>query len=115
MAPSSWELSFAERLLAQALFYDVEYGVSGNLSLVDTRKERERYISSYLSEEGQYIIERGTQWSEDKDVGFALAVEAETHKMYDTAKAAAAELLKLARRHRLVPSIALLFEEDASG
>jgi len=112
MASTSWETNFARCLLAEVLFYDAEYGVSGNLSLIDTRKAQERFVASYLVEESQYIIERATQWTEDKELGFALATEAETHGMYSIAEDAAAELLNLARRHSLAPSLALLFEED---
>ena len=112
----AWADDFAQRILAATLFYDEEYGALGHLSLVDERKARERFIASFLPEEDTYIIERATRWDEAESldgVGYALATVAATHGTYDTAEAAAAMLLKLARRHGLVPSFALLFEESA--
>jgi hypothetical protein len=106
---------FTRRLIAEALFYDEEYGALGNLSLIDPREGKERFIASYVPEEGTFSIEEATDWEKgeiDEEVGYALAVDSREFAAYDTPEAAAEALLALAREHNLLPSITLLFEED---
>lgn len=108
---------FTRRLLTEALFYDEEYGALGNLSLIDPKARREQYVASYLPDDGQFIIEKATDWEgydreEDDEIGYALAVDSEEHGSYETADEAAEVLLALARDEGLLPSITLLFEED---
>lgn len=108
---------FARRLIAETLFYDEEYEALGNLSLVDEREEQERFVASYSPEEGLFVIEEATNWEEYEsgdadDIGYALAVDSREHGSFETAEDAADELLQLAKKFRLVPSITLLFEED---
>ena len=47
---------FTRRLLTEALFYDEEYGALGNLSLIDPEAGQERYVASYLPEDGSFVI-----------------------------------------------------------
>ena len=109
---------FTRRLLTETLFYDEEYGALGNLSLIDTEAAQERYVASYLPEDGSFVIEEATEWETDVDsdeedaIGYALAIDSEEHGAYDTAEEAADVLLALARNEGLLPSITLLFEED---
>lgn len=108
---------FTHRLISEALFYDEEYGALGNLSLVDLGTGQERYVASYLPEDGLYIIEEATQWEKDYDpeddaIGYALAVDSTEHGSYDSAEQTADVLLALAKEQNLLPSITLLFEED---
>lgn len=109
---------FARRLIAETLFYDEEYGALGNLSLVDPNAGRERYIASYLPEDGSFAIEEAVEWEDASDlevedeIGYVLAVDTEEYGAYETPEEAAEVLLQLARQHSLMPSITLLFEED---
>ena len=115
---------FTRRLLTETLFYDEEYGALGNLSLIDPQAQRERYVSSYLPDDGTFVIEQATEWETDANVdanvdadesdeiGYALVVDTEEHGAFETADEAAEELLRLARDQDLLPSITLLFEED---
>ncbi len=108
---------FTRRLLTETLFYDEEYGALGNLSLIDTDHNQERYVASYLPEEGTFIIEEATEWedhdpAEDDDIGYALAVDSDEYGTYETPEETAEVLLHLARELNLMPSITLLFEED---
>ena len=109
---------FTRRLLTETLFYDEEFGALGNLSLIDPEAAQERYVASYLPEDGTFIIEEATEWEtdvetdEEDEIGYALAVDSEEHGAYDTAEEAAEVLLSLAREEGLFPSITLLFEED---
>lgn len=108
---------FARHLIAETLFYDEEYGALGNLSLIDPGARRERFIASYLPDEGIFAIEEATQWedysgTEDDDIGYALAVDSNEYGSFDTPEEAAEVLLQLARDQNLLPSVTLLFEED---
>ncbi len=114
MKSISWANDLARRVLAETLFYDEEYGVTGSLSLIDETTAKERFIASFLPEESTYIIEQAIQWDAEDEgdgLGYAIATEATTHGTYDTADAAAAMLLSLAHSQELVPSLVLLFEE----
>ena len=108
---------FTRRLIAETLFYDEEYEALGNLSLVDERIEQERYVASYAPEDGIFVIEEATAWEdyepgEADEIGYALAVDSKEHGTYDSVDDAAEELLNLAKKFQLSPSITLLFEED---
>jgi hypothetical protein len=109
---------FTRRLIAETLFYDEEYGALGNLSLIDMETGKERYVASYIPEEGTFTIEEATEWEqsgeaeEEDEIGYALAVDSEEYGSYNTAEEAAEVILQLAREQNLLPSITLLFEED---
>ena len=106
---------FARQLIAETLFYDEEYGAVGNLSLVDTDTGQERYIASFLPDDGTFVVEEATAWEDgdtDEEIGYALAVDSEEYGSYTLPEEAAEVLLTLAREHRLLPSITLLFEEE---
>ena len=116
MAAFDLEL-FTRRLIAETLFYDDEYGALGNLSLVDVQARKERFLASYVPDDGTYIIEEATEWedyepSEGDEIGYALAVDSREYGAFDNPEEAAEVLLNLAREHNLVPSMTLLFEED---
>jgi hypothetical protein len=110
--------NFTHRLLAETLFYDQEYGILGSLSLVDIEDRKERFVASFMPEDGTILIEKATAWEEDvdldeeSDVAYALATESEDHGRYEVPEGAALELVALARQHDLLPSLALLIEED---
>ncbi len=109
---------FTRRLITETLFYDEEFGALGNLSLIDTEAGQERYVASYLPEDGTFVIEKATEWEtdvepdEEDEIGYTLAVDSEEYGAYETAEEAAEVLLNLARDQNLLPSITLLFEED---
>ena len=110
---------FARQLLAEALFYDEEYGALGNVSLIDKESVRERYLASYDPDRDVFLIEEAVEWEyldadEDGEVDYALAVDGKEYKTFDTPEATAEALLSLAREHDLAPSFMILFEEDAA-
>jgi len=110
--------NFTHLLLAEMLFYDEEFGALGSLSLIDPETAREKYIASFMPDEGYLLIEEATGWEEDypteedEDVTYALAVDGVEHGRYDVPEEAAIELLSLAEAHDLLPSFTLLFESD---
>lgn len=106
---------FARRLIGETLFYDEEYGAIGNLSLVDVETGRERYIASYLPDEGLFIIEEALEWEDEQnevEIGYALAIETDEYATFETPEETSQVLLQLARDGSLLPSITLLFEKD---
>lgn len=108
---------FTRRLIAETLFYDDEYGALGNLSLIDLQSRQERFLASYVPDDGTFIIEEATDWEdyepvEGDEIGYALAVDSNEHGCFDTPEEAADALLQLARQQGLLPSVTLLFEED---
>jgi hypothetical protein len=111
--------NFTHRLLAESLFYDLEYGLVGSVSLIDSDAARERYIVSFMPDDGTYMIEEATAWEdppeleEDEDVAYALAVESTVYDTYDIPEVAAENTLALAREHDLLPSVTVLFEDEA--
>lgn len=117
MTPFNLE-HFARHLIAETLFYDEEYGALGNLSLIDPDALRERYVASYLPDDGLFTIDEALEWEggpapgEEDDIGYRLAVESEEYGTYETPEEAAEVLLQLASEQGLLPSITLLFEED---
>lgn len=109
---------FTRQLIAETLFYDEEYGAVGNLSLVDTNVSKERYIASFMPDDGTFLIEEATAWEDyddgaEDEVGYALAIDSEEYASYELPEEAAEALLLLAREHNLLPSITLLFEDQA--
>lgn len=111
---------FTRRLIAETLFYDDEFGALGNLSLIDTEGRRERFLATYVPDDGTFVIEEATEWEDyepdaSDEIGYALAVDSKEHGCYDTPEDTADTLLNLAREHGLVPSITLLFEEDEAS
>ncbi len=111
--------NFTHRLLAESLFYDLEYGLLGSVSLIDPETEREMYITSFMPDDGSYLIEEATAWEEDppeleedEEVAYALATESSVHGTYDIPEVAANEVLALARENDLLPSLTVLFEDE---
>jgi hypothetical protein len=110
--------NFTHRLLAESLFYDLEYGLIGSVSLVNTDTEREMYIVSFMPDDGTYMIEEATAWEDppeledEEDVAYALATESTVYGTYEIPEVAANETLTLAREHDLLPSMTVLFEDE---
>lgn len=110
--------NFTHRLLAETLFYDLEYGLVGSVSLIDPETEREMYIASFMPDDGTYLIEEATSWEEaptmeeEDDVAYALATESTVHGTYEIPEVAANAVLTVAREHDLLPSITVLFEDE---
>ena len=109
--------SFAVKLIAETLFYDEEYGALGNLSLIDESELKECFIAAYSPEEDRFIIEEATEWedytpADGEEIGYALAVDSTEYRIFGTADEAAVEMIDLARKNNLTPSITLLFEQD---
>ncbi len=107
---------FIRILIGETLFYDDEYGAIGCLSLIDPRKKRERFIASFMPEDGAFAIEEATAWTRDGEgeeaIGYELAADSKENASFQSPEEIAGALLKLARRHNLLPSLTILFEED---
>ena len=109
--------NFTTRLLAESLFYDLEYGLVGSVSLIDPETERELYLASFMPDDGTYLVEEATAWEDapeledETDVAYALAVDSDVHGRYEVPEEAAQTLLALAREHDLLPSVTVLFED----
>lgn len=116
--PSPDLSNFTTRLLAECLFYDIEYGLVGNVSLIDLEAEREAYLASFMPDDGSYMIEQATAWEdepvleEDEDVAYALATDSVVHGTHEVPEEAARVLLELANEHDLLPSLTVLFEDE---
>lgn len=110
--------NFATRLLAECLFYDIEYGLVGNVSLVDPEAGREAYLASFMPDDGSFMIEEATEWEdepvleEDEDVAYALATDSVVYGRFEVPEEAARQLLDLATEHDLLPSLTVLFEDE---
>lgn len=110
--------NFTHRLLAESLFYDLEYGLIGSVSLIDPDGGREKYIVSFMPDDGTYLIEEATAWEEppaledEEDVAYALATESTEHGTYEIPEVAAEATLSIARENDLLPSITVLFEDE---
>ena len=110
--------NFTMRLLAESLFYDLEYGLVGSVSLIDTDTERDRFLASFMPDDGTYLVEEATAWEDtpemddETDVAYALATDSDVHGRYEVPEAAAQSLLELAREHDLLPSVTVLFEDE---
>ncbi len=116
MAPFNLD-HFTRRLIAETLFYDEEYGALGNLSLIDPETRKERYLATYVPDDGSFIIEEATEWedyepTEGDEIGYALAVDSKDFGSYSSSEEASQAMLLLAQEHGLLPSVTLLFEED---
>ncbi len=115
---STFDLNaFATRMIAEALFYDEEYGAIGNISLISEAEQKEYYIAYFLTEEEQFVIDKATVWEEynpeeEGAIGYALAIDTDDHMASGSQLEIAEELLKLATTHNLMPSMALFFEEE---
>ena len=105
--------TFARALLAEALFYDAEFGASGSVSLIDPETGRERYIAGYDAGEAAYLIEEAVSWDDEdaEDIGYLLADDTRDQGRFDTNTEAADALFDLARRHALLPSFLPEFED----
>lgn len=111
--------NFTHRLLAESLFYDLEYGLLGSVSLIDPEAQKELYIASFMPDDGTYLIEEATDWEDvpeeledEEDVAYALATESDVHGTYEIPEVAANEVLALAREEDLLPSMTVLFEDE---
>jgi hypothetical protein len=110
--------NFTPRLRAESLFYDLEYGLVGSVSLIDPETEREMYIASFMPDDGSFMIEEATAWEDppeledEEDVAYALATESTVHGTYEIPEVAANTVLTLAREHDLLPSVTVLFEDE---
>lgn len=110
--------NFAHRLIAELLFYDHETGAVGTLSLIDPDAKQERYLISFMPDDGTFLIEEATAWeheverAEDTDVAYALATDSNEYGSYDVPEVAAAAFLQLAEEQDLLPSFTLLYEDD---
>jgi len=110
--------NFTHRLLAETLFYDLEYGLVGSVSLVDPDAEREAYVASFMPDDGTFLIEEATAWEDpptledEEDVAYALATDSDVHGTYEIPEVAAEALLDLAQAHDLLPSVTVLFEDE---
>lgn len=110
--------NFTHRLLSESLFYDLEYGLVGSVSLIDPETEREMYIASFMPDDGSFMIEEAAAWEDppeledEEDVAYALATESTVYGTYDIPEVAANAVLTLAREHDLLPSVTVLFEDE---
>lgn len=109
--------NFTTRLLAECLFYDIEYGLVGSVSLIDTEAGREEYLASFMPDDGSYLVEEATAWEDDpvikeaEDVAYTLATDGVVHSSYEVPEEAARMLLDLANEGDLLPSLTVLFED----
>lgn len=109
---------FARQMLAEALFYDDEFGAIGNVSLVDPVEKKECYVASFIPDERVFSIEQALEWedydadTDEDEIGYVLAVDSVEFGEFTSPLEAAEVLLELAEEHNYVPSITLLFEEE---
>lgn len=111
---------FALVALAEALFFDEEYGAIGAVSLINELVGREVYIASYSPDDELFQIEEATEWevyspNGDDEIGYRLAIDSRPHATCESPMEAAEILLSLAREHNLQPSVSLMFEVDDSN
>ena len=107
--------AFTRTLIVESLFYDEEFGASGNLSLIDTDAGKERFLVFLSPEERQYVIEEATMWDspeESEGIGYLMATDSVDLAMYPTADAIVDAVLALCEAHNLTPSLTLLFDEE---
>ncbi len=109
--------TFTERLIAEAMVFDPEFGVIGHVSLIDPVKFREAYIAYFVPEEGIYVIDEGVDWVEsepgmEEDIGYVFATDTREYLASEAVEEIAAAVLKLAIERDLYPSVSLSFEED---
>jgi hypothetical protein len=71
-----------------------------------------------MPDDGTFLIEEATDWEDDPeleddaDVAYRLAIESREHGTYEIPEVASGALLALAREHDLLPSFAVLFEDE---
>lgn len=109
--------AFSTRMIAEALFYDEEYGAIGNMSLVNEEEQKEYFIAYYLPEEEHFVIDEATEWEdydpeEEAAIGYALAIDTDEFMVSKSQIEIAETVLALAEEHNLMPSAALFFEEE---
>ena len=107
--------TFTRRLLAEALFYDEEFGALATVSLVDDDSLQERFLGAYLPDDDIFLVEEAIEWEDeapDTEVGYALATDSKDYGRFDTPEQAAEALLDLAMEENLSPSITILFEDE---
>ena len=108
-------LDFTLRLLSESLFYDAEYGISGNLSLVSPDALKEMYVGSFVVEEEQFVIEKAIDWEADaldEEVGYHMGIEFEELGTYAQPTEAARAMLQLAEEEGLLPSLTVIFDGE---
>ena len=110
-------IAFSAQLLSEVLFYDEEYGATGNLSLIDTELSKELYVAFYSPQDHQYVIEKATEWEQmdpddEAEIGYEFASDSKTHLSSESVTEIAEALLKLAKDENLYPSMSLSFEDD---
>ena len=108
---------FAIQLLSEVLFYDEEYGATGNLSLIDPEKGKEVYVAFYSPQEQHYLIEKATEWDpmdpdDEAELGYEFASDSVTHLSSVDVSEIATVLHDLAEEQNLYPSVSLTFEDD---
>ena len=106
---------FTLRLLSESLFYDAEYGISGNLSLIDSGTLKELYVGSYVVEEEKFVIEKAVDWETgepDQEIGYNMGIEFEEFGVFTSPAEAAGALMELATTKALLPSLTVLFDEE---
>lgn len=109
--------TFTKQLIVESLVYDPEYGAIGHLSLVDPVAAKEMFIGYFVPEEGVYVIDECTSWSDADpemiaDVGYTFAVDTNEMLSSNSLQEVAEALFGLASEHNLYPSISLSFEDD---
>ena len=109
--------AFSSKLVAESLFYDEEYGAIGNVSLVSASEKKELYIAYYLPEETNFVIDKVTEWedydpNEEGAIGYALATDSDEHMASKSQDEIASEVVVLAAKYNLMPSVSLFFEDD---
>ncbi len=109
---------FSIKMIAESLFYDEEFGAIGNVSLINEDESKEQFIAYYLPEEKNFVIDKVTAWeeydpAEPESIGYALAIDSDEHMASKSQDQIAHEMLSLAEKHNLVPSVALFFEDDS--
>ncbi len=109
---------FSSRLIAESLFYDAEFGAIGNVSLISEEEKKEMYITYFLTEESKFVIDKVTKWEEVEEeeleaIGYALAVDSDEHMASESQDDIAREMMALAEKFNLMPSVSLFFEEES--
>lgn len=105
--------AFSRTLIAETLYYEENFGLVGSVSLVDPDRARETYLASFDPEEGQFVVERATDWesAEELTLDYSLASDGNLVGTFERAEGAATQLLDLAKREGLTPRFHLLYED----
>lgn len=107
---------FALQLLAQSLFYDDEFMIFSNVSLLEPEEQRERFVAYLDPEDERYVIEEAIEWEdvdadEDGEVDYHIMADGQEYGTYETPEEAAEALLALAQEHLLQPAFMILSED----